>query len=181
MNTKIETLIAEWTEELHTFTHDDADKYIDLVNRTIAALRQADQQSQPVACKRCGGSGFEDHEFTQECDECNGSGFTYPPAQPQVRELTDEEIIKLFAADSDWLKSIRAVIAADRAIRPAEGMDWLDANTTFFDVTFPVTEGPNVPTLATVSKRIWYHATDDQDSYPFSKVIAASQKENNHV
>lgn len=53
MNTNIETLIAEWIEELHTFTHDDADKYIDLVNRTIAALRQADQLYRATVIEEC--------------------------------------------------------------------------------------------------------------------------------
>lgn len=51
---------------------------------------------------------------------------------------------------------------------------WLDNNTTFYDVDadWPV-EGHNIPVLAQVSNRIWYHATDDMTSYPFSKVIDA--------
>lgn len=47
--TKIETLIDYWTRELFMFVHPDADKHIDMVNNTIAALRvQADQQAQPA-------------------------------------------------------------------------------------------------------------------------------------
>ena len=43
---------------------------------------------------------------------------------------------------------------------------WLDNNSTFCDNGKPV--------LAEVTKRIWYHATDDVDSYPFSAVIQAA-------
>lgn len=50
-------------------------------------------------------------------------------------------------------------------------LEWLDKNTTFYDVAPYAADSPNVPTLASVSKRIWYHATDDQLSWPFSKVI----------
>src|SRR5437879_5429399 len=59
--------------------------------------------------------------------------------------------------------------------RCAEVEKWLDGNTTFFDVQrdLPV-EGPNIPVLAAVSRRIWYHATDDTASYPFSAVIDAA-------
>jgi hypothetical protein len=48
---------------------------------------------------------------------------------------------------------------------------WLNDNSTFYD-----TEGMSsaVPVLASVSKRIWYHATDDVDSYPFSDVMEAA-------
>lgn len=55
---------------------------------------------------------------------------------------------------------------------------WLDNNTTFMDVDadWPV-EGNNIPTLVQVSNRIWYHATDDQTSYPFSAVIDAALAE----
>lgn len=42
---------------------------------------------------------------------------------------------------------------------------WLNSNTTFYD-----TAESNAPVLASVSTRIWYHATDDQESYPFSEV-----------
>ncbi len=53
---------------------------------------------------------------------------------------------------------------------------WLDNNTTFFnvDVDYPV-EGPNIPTLAAVRNRIWYHATDDTGSYPFSVLMDRSR------
>lgn len=55
----------------------------------------------------------------------------------------------------------------------AQSRQWLDGNTTFYDVDHSVCieESENVPVLASVSKRIWYHATDDVESYPFSKVI----------
>jgi len=52
---------------------------------------------------------------------------------------------------------------------------WLDSNTTFYDVDadWPVEEH-NIPVLAQVSNRIWYHATDDCTSYPFSAVVDAA-------
>jgi hypothetical protein len=52
---------------------------------------------------------------------------------------------------------------------------WLNNNTTYYDVDadWPV-EGHNIPVLAQVSNRIWYHATDDCTSYPFSTVADAA-------
>lgn len=63
---------------------------------------------------------------------------------------------------------IREQRAAIKRIR-----EWLDSNTTFYDVD-PTWQAPHVATLAQVSKRIWYHATDDQASYPFSEVMDAT-------
>ena len=53
--------------------------------------------------------------------------------------------------------------------------NFVDNNMTFYDVDadWPV-DAKNVPVLAQVSDRIWYHATDDTKSYPFSKVIDAA-------
>jgi hypothetical protein len=56
-------------------------------------------------------------------------------------------------------------------------LELLDNNTMFYDVDCSLIDGtntlPNVPVLASVSKRIWYHATDDCESYPFSDVLEA--------
>jgi len=41
--------------------------------------------------------------------------------------------------------------------------EWMDNNFTHC-------EPGVVPILGSVSKRIWYHATDDTESYPFSLV-----------
>lgn len=52
--------------------------------------------------------------------------------------------------------------------------EWLDNNTSFFDVNHDAIDGytsVNVPSLAAVSKRIWYHATDDIEACPFSVVV----------
>lgn len=51
-----------------------------------------------------------------------------------------------------------------------DAMAWLDKNTTFYDVKPYPKEGPNIPVLAAASKRIWYHATDDQAA-PFSEMV----------
>jgi hypothetical protein len=70
-----------------------------------------------------------------------------------------------------------ALSALDReAVRDEALMKWLDNNTTYFDVKPPAVDAPNVPVLAAVSKRIWYHATDDQLSYPFSDVVRTALK-----
>lgn len=55
---------------------------------------------------------------------------------------------------------------------------FIDNNMTFYDVDadWPV-EGHNIPALAQVSNRIWYHATDDITSYPFSKLIDATREQ----
>jgi hypothetical protein len=58
---------------------------------------------------------------------------------------------------------------------------WVNNNMTFYDVEPDgpdvCTSGPNIPTLAAVSKRIWYHATDNQTVSLFSEVIDAAMKE----
>ena len=72
--------------------------------------------------------------------------------------------------------------AKERELQQARGeaqaiLHWLDNNTTFYnvDADWPV-DAPNVPVLAQVSERIWYHATDDIQSYPFSEVIKRDLK-----
>ncbi len=50
-----------------------------------------------------------------------------------------------------------------------EALEWLDRNTTFYN-----TDESAAPVLASVSRRIWYHATDDTESYPFSAVVRAA-------
>jgi hypothetical protein len=45
---------------------------------------------------------------------------------------------------------------------------WLDSNTTHYDPRVHL-----MPSLA--AERIWYHATDDTESFPFSKVIDAAR------
>ena len=58
-------------------------------------------------------------------------------------------------------------------------VSWLGSNMTFYDVnTQCSTQHPNIPVLASVSKRIWYHATDNQLDFPFSQVVRSALKEN---
>jgi hypothetical protein len=49
---------------------------------------------------------------------------------------------------------------------------WLDNNTTHYN-----TAERESPVLASVSKRIWYHASDDMESWPFSAAIDAAMSE----
>lgn len=36
------------------------------------------QLAAALKCPRCDGLGFEDHQLTEECGECNGTGFATP-------------------------------------------------------------------------------------------------------
>lgn len=49
--------------------------------------------------------------------------------------------------------------------------EFVDSNMTFYD-----TDKSSGPALSEVSKRIWYHATDDVKSYPFSEVAARKDR-----
>ncbi len=80
------------------------------------------------------------------------------------------------AADiaSAKLKAAIEALVADRDAL----ITWLNNNTTFYDVDRTCsTKFQNVPVLASVSKRIWYHATDNQLDYPFSQVVRSAMKE----
>lgn len=64
----------------------------------------------------------------------------------------------------------------ERDARAWEIESWLDSHMTYYDVDENAPrEGTNIPALASVSRRIWYHATDDQTGYPFSEVCARSR------
>lgn len=67
--------------------------------------------------------------------------------------------------DDDQINDAKALLALSNM------RDWLDNNTTFCDV-----ELGKRPVLQSVSKRIWYHATDDQRSFPFSALFAAGDE-----
>jgi len=61
--------------------------------------------------------------------------------------------------------------AADEIERLNKIEEWLDNNTIHSDAKDCLDcEGI---VLAEVSKRIWYHATDDEQSWPFSEVVKA--------
>lgn len=65
---------------------------------------------------------------------------------------------------------VRASPAPQAGVPMEALLEWIDRDMTYFDVDrSQPTNGPNVPVLAAVSKRIWYHATDS-DAYPFSAV-----------
>jgi len=101
-------------------------------------------------------------------DVCNGfivhdpeTTYRYEPECVRwKRELAESER----ARDADWADAERL-------------RHFVDNNMTFYDVDADYdVEGHNIPTLAQVSKRIWYHATDDITSYPFSAVIDAARE-----
>ena len=115
--------------------------------------------------------------------------------------LTDEEIFGLDPGDYynglNFARAIESAVAAklqaeidlmrvsndklvhdlDAAMSDVKRLRYLDENSTFFDVDPDFdTEGRNIPVLASVSKRIWYHATDDMTNYPLSAVASAAMK-----
>jgi hypothetical protein len=80
-----------------------------------------------------------------------------------------QEYTKARAALSDALLKV---------VQDAERMRWLDKNSTFMEGNHDApTAAANVPVLAAVSNRIWYHATDDVTSYPLSAVADAAMQE----
>jgi hypothetical protein len=91
--------------------------------------------------------------------------------------IVEDGAMRVHPARKVKLADIEKLATALRQLREenARLLYWLDNNTTFFDTIAPVIEGPNVPVLAAVCRRIWYHATDDQSSYPFSAVIALAK------
>lgn len=119
-----------------------------LVNAVAAvkeALRQSQQEAQPVLEKYqpCG-CVLCTCENTEQCQGCGAKNCgTHPigkfpnplftsPAQPQVRELTDEEIDLLWLSHSidggNGKDFARAVIAADRAIRQEQATELREEN-----------------------------------------------------
>ena len=73
-----------------------------------------------------------------------------------------EHLEKVIRTDDDRIAALEAQI------------DWLNKNSTFYEPN-----GHNKPALDSVSKRIWYHATDDTESYPFSAVIDKALERSN--
>ena len=52
---------------------------------------------------------------------------------------------------------------------------WLDNNMTHYNTA----EAGARPILAEFGKRVWYHVTDDDDSFPFSAAIDAAKEKPN--
>ena len=82
------------------------------------------------------------------------------PPDPRVAELESraEAAEHNFGVQLDATRELEAKL------------EWLDNNTTFYHP-----DESDGPVLASVSKRIWYHATDDVESYPFTALL---EKEN---
>jgi hypothetical protein len=80
----------------------------------------------------------------------------------------------------DFARQLERELAEEKA-KISAMRRWVNNNMTFYDVEPDgpdvCTSGPNIPTLAGVSKRIWYHATDNQTVSLFSEVIDLRQWE----
>ena len=88
-------------------------------------------------------------------------------------DMQRHELLKLSRTLERKLAEAQAKISATRR--------WVNNNMTFYDVEPDgpdvCTSGPNIPTLCSVSKRIWYHTTDNQTVSLFSDVIDLRQWE----
>ena len=73
--------------------------------------------------------------------------------------MNQQSIDAVFDERDQLRTELEQVKAEKKAI-----LDWLDNNTTFCNPG-------EVPVLSSVSLRIWYHASDDTDNFPFSEVI----------
>jgi hypothetical protein len=132
--------------------------------------------------------------FMEEFDVLNLDDEAYDSIEKRARELWDvvkqrdtaeskaadlqrqlAELQQEWGGEPAWLAMKARATAAEA--KAAALREWLDNNTTFYDVDadFDV-EGRNIPALAQVSARIWYHATNDQTSYPFSAAIDAAMR-----
>ena len=80
----------------------------------------------------------------------------------------------------DFARQLERELAEEKA-KISAMRRWVNNNMTFYDVKPDgpdvCTSGPNIPTLCAVSKRIWYHATDNQTVSLFSEVIDLRQWE----
>ena len=99
-----------------------------------------------------------------------------------MEEMTREELQEAWADALDRIAELeeeketfrigfvregcRAAKLTEENQRLKEKLDWLDNNTTHY-----LTNESEAPVLAGVVEKIWYHATDNVDSYPFSAVI----------
>lgn len=85
-----------------------------------------------------------------------------------------------YVVDVDFSRYLERELAEAKA-KISAMRRWVNNNMTFYDVEPDgpdvCTSGPNIPTLAGVSKRIWYHATDNQTVSLFSEVIDLRQWE----
>lgn len=82
--------------------------------------------------------------------------------------------------EMEYAKTLKQVSQLERELAEAQAKisamrRWVNNNMTFYDVEPNEPHGPNTPTLAGVSKRIWYHATDNQTVSLFSEVIDLRQ------
>ena len=95
------------------------------------------------------------------------------PALVAAQEATKEAQNVAAERMADLSECAKQLFAAQEAL--AKMRYWLDNNTIRYDVDadYPV-EGRNIPTLAQVCERIWYHASDDLVSDRFSAVIDAA-------
>jgi hypothetical protein len=103
-----------------------------------------------------------------------------------VGAALDPQFERVDTTRTDAVSVSRYFIEIERELAEAKAeisatRRWVNNNMTFYDVEPDgpdvCTSGPNIPTLCAVSKRIWYHATDNQTVSLFSEVIDAAMKE----
>ena len=82
---------------------------------------------------------------------------------------------RTIASQRDYSQAIHD--AADALVQLREERDqmraWLNNNMTHYNTA----EAGARPILAEFGKRVWYHVTDDTESFPFSAALALAQLE----
>jgi hypothetical protein len=132
-----------------------------------------------------GGVGPDAYNMDVHCHACGGTGDAAQAAPATAQPAADKPTAEQVEALADELRNThgiqgdveevigvvwqtaRAALAAYDAAPDDDAKDaaryrWLRENVTFHNIDhdFDV-EAANVPVLAQVSNRIWYHATDD--------------------
>lgn len=82
------------------------------------------------------------------------------------------ELLAAVAITNLLVAAVCADLWRGDAVRYKQLRDWLDDNTMFYDVD-PQADlrGRNVPALAQVASRVWYHATFDRRASTLTEVF----------
>lgn len=92
-----------------------------------------------------------------------------PQAQPEPGPASAS------TSSSDFDPGARNWRQSEPVREDAQRWRYLRANMTFYNVNHSIDpDAPNVPALAMVSKRIWYHATDDTEHDTLDAMIDAA-------
>ena len=180
------TLAERDRESIEEFSHMKTDRIAALEAERDAALGAVRQQADAL------------HELAKERDEQRNAAdmiaeerdayaITCDALRAHQREVeaereaahrcikTLDEMVANLGAERDDLRD-DIVQYIERDTERIEEMDalrsWLDNNMTHYNTS----EAGARPILAELGKRVWYHVTDDTESFPFSAAIDAAKE-----